>query len=114
MDVEIKKGIAKGTVEIPSSKSYCHRLMIAGMFSKNKVTVENVNLCEDVLATINCLKALGADIITNNNTVYINGFKKTDSIPLLNANESGSMLRFLIPCALVLYDRLKFCMSERL
>lgn len=114
MDVEIKKGIAKGTVEIPSSKSYCHRLMIAGMFSKNKVTVENVNLCEDVLATINCLKALGADIITNNNTVYINGFKKTDSIPLLNANESGSTLRFLIPCALVLYDRVKFCMSERL
>ena len=68
MKVTIKKSIANGSVKAQPSKSYAHRLLIASCLSNDKCVIENVVLSNDILATINCLKALGKDItITGNN-----------------------------------------------
>lgn len=84
MEVEIAKSQICGSVTVPPSKSVAHRLMICAALAGNKLNVENCG--KDVEATARCLAALFGD----------------ESIPVLNAGESGSTLRFLLPivCAL--------------
>ena len=61
MKIEIKKGIAKGTLTAPPSKSMAHRLLIAAAMAKGESIVRSVSSCEDVMATLDCLRALGVE-----------------------------------------------------
>ena len=61
MKVKINKSIAKGTVKAQPSKSYAHRLLIASALSKEESVIKNVVMSNDILATINCIKALGKE-----------------------------------------------------
>ncbi len=90
-----------GNVSAPPSKSMVHRYLIGAALSKSKCVISGVDYSEDVLATIDCLKAFGAEIVTKNDTVEINAENftaTTDSF--LPCRESGSTLRFFIPLAL--------------
>lgn len=62
MNCRLQPGTRTGTVSIPSSKSYAHRLLIAAALSSGESTLLCRGLSADVLATIRCLSALGADI----------------------------------------------------
>lgn len=110
MRIKIKPSIACGEINVPPSKSYAHRLLIASGLSNNECTVGNIALSEDILATLDCLKALGKnieilnDINSNNKTIKISTEKSFEELPneiILNCNESGSTLRFFIPIALL-------------
>ncbi len=46
----------------PSSKSIAHRAMICASYCEEESLINNANLCDDVLATANALKSLGAEI----------------------------------------------------
>lgn len=91
----------KGTVNAPPSKSIAHRYLICSALSKEPCTLSGVDYSEDILATIDCLRQLGAEVITQNDTVTIksDGFMKAEK-PVLECRESGSTLRFFIPLAL--------------
>lgn len=105
----------KGSINAPPSKSMAHRYLIGAALSKEKSVISGVDFSEDILATVDCLKALGAEITAENGTVTVNpeGFmKQTESV--LNCRESGSTLRFFIPLALCLGKRITLQGSQRL
>lgn len=103
MKVEIKPGVARGTVRVPPSKSMAHRLLISAALSDGVSIVRGVSSCEDVAATIDCLSALGIKTEKNGEdiTVFGKDFRSVTPTAPLMCRESGSTLRFLIPTALL-------------
>ncbi len=116
MNVTIKPSVAFGAINAPPSKSCAHRLLICAALAKGESVIDNIGTNDDIIATISCLKELGAKIEINGNKVKISGiegFDKKDNIKLF-CNESGSTLRFLIPLSLVYSNRICFTGSQRL
>lgn len=102
MKVKIYPSSPKGEVTVPPSKSMAHRLLLCAGLSKGKSVIENVAFSEDILATLDCLSALGVktEISGNAVTVYgTGGVFRTD--PTLPCRESGSTLRFFLPLCLL-------------
>lgn len=97
-NINVESSKLKGTVQIPPSKSDVHRAIICAALSRGKCTVAPVALSEDIKATINCIKTLGADISIENDVLTIDGNNlfKVDNCQL-HCGESGSLLRFIIP-----------------
>lgn len=104
-----------GQVEAPPSKSMAHRYLIGAALSGEKCMFSGVDYSQDILASIDCLRALGAKIETDGDKVTIDseGFMKVDN-PVLECRESGSTLRFFIPLALCLGKPVTLKGSERL
>jgi len=102
MNVIIQPGTARGMVAAPPSKSMAHRLLICAALSEGESTVYGVDRSEDILATSDCLSALGASLTWEESTVRIKGCDPRRSGPaVLNCRESGSTLRFMIPLCLL-------------
>ena len=98
MAVYIHKSDVKGKVVVPSSKSLSHRALLASLLSKGETKIYNLLDCEDTRATISMMEALGKKVICKENYHLVtNTDTKIDCNTLLNANESGSTLRFIIP-----------------
>ncbi len=99
-DVKIKPSQLNGKVNVPPSKSDVHRAIICAALSKGISTVSPVAFSEDILATIDCIKALGAEVTVSGEKVIIdstNIFKPKKAS--LQCRESGSTVRFFIPVA---------------
>ena len=103
MKVVIKPGRAAGTVPAPPSKSMAHRLLICAGLSEGVSHIRGVELNQDIAATIDCLRALGAECTLEKDTVTVRGICLFDAKPasVLRCRESGSTLRFFIPPALL-------------
>lgn len=115
MKVKIKKGIAKGEIYAPPSKSYAHRLLIASALAEGESVIEGVSESVDMKATLECISALGAECTKNADSVSVFGGIKTNiGKREFNCYESGSTLRFMIPLALLTGDECVFYGSERL
>lgn len=108
MNVRIKPGKLSGIVDIPPSKSLAHRAIIAASLAEGRSVITNVSYSKDILATINGMRSLGATIIEEGSTLYIDGSKIKRVNNVIDANESGSTLRFLIPISLVSSDEVTF------
>ena len=107
--------VLHGRVDAPPSKSMAHRYLIGAALSGQKCRLSGISYSEDILASIDCLRALGAKIVIDNDTVTVdpNGFMQVDA-PVLECRESGSTLRFFIPLALCLGKSVRFTGSQRL
>ncbi len=101
MTVEIASGKAFGTVKAPPSKSMSHRYLIAAALVNGKSIVRGVAYSQDILATIDCLKALGVSITTQGDVVEVFGNGTFVPAGELLCRESGSTLRFLLPLCLL-------------
>ena len=75
MRVTIGKGRAEGSVFAPTSKSMAHRLLICAGLSEGRSVIHGVSECEDVLATIDCLRAFGIECKRDGDTVTVIGGK---------------------------------------
>ena len=106
----------QGEIEAPPSKSMAHRYLIGAALSKTTCQISGIDYSEDILASMDCLKALGVGIIAEGDTVTINAaaFMENLDKPVLNCRESGSTLRFFIPLALCLGKEVVFQGSTRL
>ena len=91
-----------GSLKIPPSKSMAHRAIICAGLSKGNSIIENIEYSDDIIATINAMRALGVNIIEDKDRLIINGENifSNDS-RVIDCNESGSTLRFLMPIALI-------------
>ena len=69
MNLRFSPSRASGTVTVPPSKSMAHRLLICAALAEGKSTVENVDFSEDISATCDCLRALGASLTVAGNRV---------------------------------------------
>lgn len=115
MKVKIFPSVAEGTVTAPPSKSIAHRALLCGALSSGS-TVSNIAFSKDISATVECLSALGAYCEANESNIKIGGLNITDptDTAVLNCNESGSTLRFLIPLCLISGKKIKFVGAKRL
>ncbi|MBO7217358.1 MAG: 3-phosphoshikimate 1-carboxyvinyltransferase [Clostridia bacterium] len=105
----------KGTISAPPSKSMAHRYLIGAALSGKTCTLSGIDYSEDILASIDCLKALGANITIEADTVTLKPQNfMTAKSAVLDCRESGSTLRFLIPLALCMGEKVVFKGSERL
>ncbi len=93
MDIKITPNKLSGNMEIPPSKSYSHRGLIAAALGGGKAL--GVGDSADTKATRECL-----DAIKNEKPLF--------------ANESGSTLRFMIPLALAINGEVEISGSKRL
>lgn len=101
MNIIIKKGTASGVVSIPSSKSVAHRLLINAALTDGETIINGLSLNEDIGATIDCLKTLGAKIDYSHGRCTVHGTNgRGGSLRRLHCRESGSTLRFMIPLCL--------------
>ena len=115
MIVKFKPSVLSGSINAPPSKSMAHRYLIGAALSGKECLISDVDYSEDILASIDCLKAMGADVTTNADTVRIaqGNFMKAEA-PVLECRESGSTLRFFIPLALCMGKAVTLKGSARL
>ncbi len=102
MDIRITPSLLSGDVTPPPSKSVAHRLIIAAALAKGRSVIESVYYSKDIIATIDAMRALGAEISCEGSTVTVEGITAPPEKAVIDCNESGSTLRFLIPVACAL------------
>ncbi len=99
MQVKINPSVARGHISAPPSKSMAHRFLISAGLAEGRSEISNLSFSEDILATLDCLRALGAKYTIDKNTAIIDGIsnKSFNKDAILNCRECGSTLRFMIP-----------------
>ncbi len=113
--IRIEKTEYRGTVTAPPSKSESHRLLISAGLAEGRSVIHNIAYSEDILATIDCLRALGAEVTREGDTVTVIGADpKKRKNALFPCRESGSTLRFFIPLALLSEEEASFSGSKTL
>lgn len=114
MDIKVSSFIPNGKIDIPSSKSYAHRALIAAFIANKGSYIKDINLCDDIKCTLNALKSLGANFSLNNNDVeFFNNDNPPEEV-IIDVGSSGSTLRFLLPLASYLCKHVTFVGSEQL
>ena len=103
MRIKIEKGRAVGKITAPPSKSMSHRMLIAAALARGTSVIHGISNCEDVLASIDCLTALGAEFEWQHDMITVRGadFNLSHPDQVLFCRESGSTLRFMIPVSLL-------------
>lgn len=114
MEIKLKPFSACGSIVAPPSKSVAHRLLICAALKKGETIIKNCGDSADVLATASCLTSLGAKIDCCGKDVRVKGIEVVRKGEILNAGESGSTLRFLIPVACALGADATFTGTEKL
>lgn len=97
MDITIHPRLLSGQLNMIPSKSQAHRYLICAAFSKGRTTLICPETNEDIEATAQCLRALGAEIWRTEQGYIIDPITKTPNTASLFCRESGSTLRFLLP-----------------
>jgi 3-phosphoshikimate 1-carboxyvinyltransferase len=105
MNITITPGLLHGTITPPPSKSQAHRLIISAALAQGESHLSNVALSQDIIATLRCMRALGAEATEDGSVIRGVGENRYPCTPCcdtpgLFCGESGSTLRFLIPVAL--------------
>ncbi len=116
-NVIISPGRLNGEVIIPPSKSAAHRNIICAALADGVSRVSPLCHSDDIDATINGMRALGAEISEENGSFVIRGISEK-SLPkthvTIDCGESGSTLRFLLPVAAALGVNTTFIGKGRL
>ena len=123
MNVTFRPSRAKGTMEAPPSKSMAHRMLLCAGLAGGTTLIRNVDFSEDILATLDCLRATGAKVDCGERSVRVRGadaalwnrgFLSPEDGLHFPCRECGSTLRFFIPVGLLSGGRSLFSGSERL
>jgi len=90
----------EGVVSAPPSKAYTHRMLIAASLSNGTSQISNPLVSDDTQATLEAVKALGAETELHESHWTIHGIEKL-KMPAhpIDCRMSGSTLRFMIPVA---------------
>ncbi len=99
-NVVLEPKMLSGLVAVPPSKSAAHRAVICAALAQGVSVMEPVELSNDIRATIDCVKELGAVASLIGKRLTIDGkMMFTNTEATLDCGESGSTLRFMIPVA---------------
>lgn len=111
----MKPGRLKGIAAAPASKSEAHRVMICAGLSAGDTILDGFMLSQDMTATMNCLKSLGASFTLQGDRLIVHGSSDLISgCPEMDCGESGSTLRFFVPITMTRAEGGKFCLHGRL
>lgn len=114
MNIRLKPCRFCGEVTAISSKSDAHRLLIASALSDRQTFIRCNARSADITATVNCLNSLGADIKFVDGGISVKPIKEKRKSAVLDCNESGSTIRFLLPVAASLGTNTEFTGGGRL
>jgi 3-phosphoshikimate 1-carboxyvinyltransferase len=87
-----------GELRLPGDKSISHRAAIISSLATGESVIENFSSAADCAATLECLRALGVDIVREGSTVRINGVGPSgfrEPSQTLAAENSGTTMRLL-------------------
>lgn len=110
MTIRITPGKLTGSIPVIGSKSDAHRALICAALADDVTVIEGMPDSGDIVATRQCLTALGAGFTENTVFPIISSPKS----PVLDCRESGSTIRFLLPVAAALSGHAAFSGSGRL
>ena len=114
MDIKITPNKLKGNITVIPSKSQAHRLLICAAFADSETTLCCPSTNQDIEATAECLRALGATIIRSDNGYIVTPVQQVPGAATLYCHESGSTLRFMLPIAGALGVEATFVLEGRL
>ncbi|MBR0141034.1 MAG: hypothetical protein IJM19_02165 [Ruminococcus sp.] len=114
MDMLLKPSVLKGDINIPASKSCVHRAVICASLAKGISKLSGVTMSKDIQATINAMSALGAEFDIQGEEITVKGIENIPENAVIDCNESGSTLRFVIPVAAALGVKSEFLGRGRL
>jgi len=102
MDAILKPSPLSGIIPAIPSKSDAHRLLICAALCEGETKLLLRGGSQDIDATVDCLAALGAEILRCETGVIVRGIRSAKTENVLDCGESGSTLRFLLPVAAAL------------
>ena len=114
MNIVITPSPLSGAVRVPASKSAAHRLLISAALADGPTRIAIGSTNRDIEATAACLRALGADIESEGETLVVSPIANVPAEVTLDCGESGSTLRFLLPVAAALGAHATFTGHGRL
>ena len=114
MEITFNSPTVKSCVRAISSKSEAHRALICAALADCETKIICTDTNADIDATASCLTALGAKIKRREDGFEITPIDRVTTNAVLDANESGSTLRFLLPLAASLGADCEFVMRGRL
>ena len=114
MDINITPSPLFGKINAIGSKSDIHRLLICSAFADKKTEIRSFFCSDDINATLNCLKALGAKAEISDGKCVVTPIKKVAEYPVFDCMESGTTLRFLLPVACAVCEKASFSGRGRL
>ena len=109
MDISIRPSKLSGDLSVPASKSCAHRSIICAALAHGVSHLSGVTMSKDIEATIGAMTALGAEFTVNGGDITVKGAggrKAQDCV--IDCNESGSTLRFIIPIAAAVGSNTEF------
>ena len=98
MLMTVYPGIPRGEAALPRSKAWVHRVMLASFLSGSGAPV--CPECDDTRAMRDCLQVLRCT--------------PAGGVPVINAAECGTVLRFLLPVCAALYEKSVIRMGDTL
>lgn len=114
MDITITPKKLSGNISAIPSKSQAHRLLICAAFSCKDTTLICPQTNDDIEATANCLRSLGANITWDRNRYIVIPISQPPKEAVLPCKESGSTLRFMLPIVGALGVSATFLLEGRL
>lgn len=114
MDITIQPHKLSGSIAVVPSKSQAHRILICAAFADKAADVHCPQTSNDIEATVECLRALGAEIQKNEDGYHISPVVTLPEQAQMHCKESGSTLRFLLPVVGALGIDCTFSMEGRL
>ncbi|MFQ7103855.1 MAG: hypothetical protein ACLRQ4_01295 [Neglectibacter timonensis] len=115
-NVIYRKSGLKGILQIPPSKSAAHRAVLCAALSQGNCEIGNLELSDDLTATVNAVKALGGIVSYDKKrkTLLVQSADLGGETAEIDCLESGSTLRFMIPVAAALGVKTTFYGKGRL
>ena len=98
MDIRVYPGRLSGSVPAVPSKSYAQRLIIASALADKKTEISIQSLSDDVKASMNAVRSIGADLVVNDGSVTVTPCAGKIS-DVIDCAESGTAARLILPCA---------------
>ncbi len=112
--VVIERSPLSGELTLPPSKSIMHRAIICAALAAGESRVSPVIFSDDILRTIDAVRALGAEVDMLDGAVAVRGITSPAERADINCGESGSTLRFIMPVAAALGTTASFTGSGML
>ena len=115
MKVILSPSKLNGTVCAPPSKSCMHRTLICAAAADKPTKIICSSYSKDTRATIDCLSALGVKFEEFDGGITVYPIEKSQNDEcVLDCNESGSTLRFMLPFAAALGRKCTLTGAKRL
>lgn len=114
MNITITPRHLRGEVTVIPSKSQAHRLLICAAFADGPTQLVCSETNRDIEATVDCLRALGAQILSTESGYTVFPVESVPQSAVLPCRDSGSTLRFMLPVAGALGVDATFILEGRL